>query len=60
MMNLAKFLKGTTTIGELESRPNRFIHVIYKEYVNTLKDPKANEAVAAEDFEEQMEEVMGG
>ena len=60
MMNLSKFLKGTTTIKELEDYPNRYIQVIYKEYVNTLKDKSKSEAVAAEEMEEQMEEVMGG
>ena len=60
MMNLAKFLKGTTTIGELESHSNRFIQVIYKEYVETLKDKSKSDAMAAEEAGEQMEELMGG
>ena len=55
-MNLAKFLKGTTTIGELEKMPNRYIQTIYKEYVTTMNDPKATESIAAE----QMVEAMGG
>ena len=60
MMNLAKFLKGTTTIGELENHSNRFIHTIYKEYVETLKSKEKSDAHAAEEVEDQMEEVMGG
>lgn len=59
-MNLAKFLKGTTTINELQNQPNRFIQVVYKEYVETLKDKSKSEAQAAEEVEEQMEEMMGG
>lgn len=59
-MNLAKFLKGTTTINELQNQPNRFIQVVYKEYVETLKDKSKSEVQAAEEVEEQMEEMMGG
>lgn len=59
-MNLAKFLKGTTTMGELENFPNRYIQVIYKEYVDTIKDREKSENKSAEEVEEQMEELMGG
>lgn len=59
-MNLAKFLKGTTTMGELENFPNRYIQVIYKEYVDTIKDREKSENKSTEEVEEQMEELMGG
>lgn len=56
MMNLSKFLKGTTTIGELELMPNRYIQTIYKEFVTASQDPKAVESMAAE----EMVEAIGG
>lgn len=56
MMNLAKFLKGTITIGELELMPNRYIQTIYKEFVSASKDPKIAESMAAE----EMVEAIGG
>jgi hypothetical protein len=59
-MNLSKFIKGTTTIGELENLPNRYIQVIYKEYVETLKNEEKSKAKAAEEISEQIEEDMGG
>lgn len=58
-MSLCKFLKGSTTISELENMPNRYIQVLYKEYVNMLKDPKQQESLAAENMTEQLEEAMG-
>ena len=59
-MNLSKFLKGTTTMSELENMPNRYIQVIYKEYVDTIRDKSKSEGVAAEEFQDQMEEMLGG
>lgn len=59
-MNLAKFLKGTTTMVELENMPNRYIQVIYKEYVDSLKSKVKSEAMATENMQEEMEEVLGG
>jgi len=44
----------------LESHPNRFIHAVYKQYVNSLTDPEASKAKAAEEVEEEMREAMGG
>ena len=68
-MNLTRYVKGTTTLKELGSMPNRYIHVIYKDYVKSLqtqvgddKDsngPKMN-AVEAREMESQIEEAMGG
>ena len=68
-MNLTRYVKGTTTLKELGSMPNRYIHVIYKDYVKSLqtqvtdgKDgntPQMN-AVEAREMESQIEEAMGG
>ena len=74
MMNLTRYVKGTTTLKELGSMPNRYIHVIYKDYVKSLqtqvtdgkdengKDSKipAMNAVEAREMESQIEEAMGG
>lgn len=57
-MNLAKYLKGSTTIRELEEMPNSYIHTIYKQYVNMLQDEKAREAQASEEAMEEMTEAM--
>lgn len=59
-MNLAKFLKGCTTIGELVNMPNRFIHGIYKQYVDMLKDKEKSENNAAEQVEDEIEEALTG
>ena len=75
MMNLTRYVKGTTTLKELGSMPNRYIHVIYKDYVKSLqtqvtndkdgndgkdgKTPQMN-AVEAREMESQIEEAMGG
>ena len=60
MINLAKFLKGCTTIGELMDMPNRFIHTVYKQYVETLKDPEKSENNAAEQVKDEIEEAITG
>ena len=57
-MSLSKFLKGSVTITELENMPNRYIQVLYKEYVNMLKDPKLQEQNVAENMNDQIEEAM--
>ena len=59
-MNIAKFLKGTTTIGELEKMPNAMLHTLYKKYVEFLKNEEAQKAAAAEEVTDQIEEAMGG
>ena len=56
-MNITKFIKGCTTVGELENMPNSYIHTIYKEYLLTQLDAakkKASEEEAA--TEEMIEE----
>ena len=53
-------LKGRISIGELENLPNRYIQVIYKEYVETIKSKENQDAVAGEEMEEQIEETFTG
>jgi hypothetical protein len=59
-MNLTKFIKGTTTIGEFENLPNRFIHVIYREYIRTMTNEDGVKNIVAEETVENLEETMGG
>ena len=49
-MNLAKFLKGSTTIGELQNLPCSFIQTIYKEFVDSSKDPDKQQAMAGDGY----------
>ena len=60
MINLSRHLKGTTTIGEMNNLPNRFVQVIYKDYVDFLKDPERQKMMAGEEIQDQLEEAMGG
>jgi hypothetical protein len=55
---LAKFLKGSITIGELENMPNRFIHSLYKLYIETQKDEDKRKAVESEQMMDEMEDMM--
>ena len=58
---MSHVLKGRISIGELENLPNRYIQVIYKEYVETIKNQDKKDAAAGEEMEEQLEEAfMGG
>ena len=57
-MNLAKFLKGSTTIGELMKMPVRYLEVMYKQYFETMNDPKLAEAAANEQATEEVVEAM--
>lgn len=59
-MNLAKFLKGITTIGELMELPARYIHTLYKEYVNSISDPQTQKQITVEQMEEEIEEAISG
>lgn len=59
-MNLAKFLKGSTTIGELQNLPCSFIQTIYKEFVDSSKDPDKQQAMAGDQMQDMLEEAMGG
>ncbi len=55
MIALARFLKGTTSVGELMNMPNRFLQYLYKEYINFLNTPKLQEAAAAEEVTEALQ-----
>jgi len=44
----------------LENLPNNYIHVIYKEYVETLKSKEKQEAMQGAEMEDQLEEMMTG
>lgn len=55
-MNLSKFMKGATTISELENLPNSYIQTIYKEFTEFSRDTKAQEGAQAE----QMAEALTG
>lgn len=60
MISLTKFLKGCTTIGELMNMPNRYLHTIYKEYVEMLKDEEKRKQNEAEQVEDEIEDAIGG
>jgi len=57
---LSHVIKGRITIGELENLPNRYIQVVYKEYVETLRNKDKQDAAAGEEMEEQLEEAFTG
>ena len=40
--------------------PNRYIQVIYKEYVETLRNKDKQDAAEGEEMEEQLEEAFTG
>ena len=60
LINLSHVLKGRISIGELENLPNRYIQVVYKEYVETIRNKDKQDAVAGEEMEEQLEEAFTG
>ena len=51
-------MKGSTTLTELENMPNKFIQTLWKLYIDTMKDDKKKEALAAEQTLDEMEDVM--
>lgn len=57
-MNIAKFLKGIVSIGELEDLPNHYSHTFYKEYFDTMTDPEKQKAYSAESMAEGISEIM--
>ena len=57
-MNITKFIKGCTTVGELENMPNSYIHTIYKEYLLTQLDAAKKKAAEEEAATEEMIESM--
>ena len=54
LINLSKYLKGSITIGELENMPNRYVHAIYKQYVNFLNSAEEQKAAAMEEVMDEM------
>lgn len=60
MMNIAKFLKGTTTINELMNMPARYIHTMYKEYTTAMSQPNGAQNLANQEINDEIEEAMGG
>ena len=54
MIALARFLKGSTTIGELMNLPNSFVQYVYKEFIKFSNDPERQKAAAAEEVTETL------
>lgn len=44
---------------ELEAMPNHYSHTIYKQYIEMLKDAEKQQAQAAEEMQDEMEDAMG-
>ena len=62
MINLVKYMKGCTSIRELEELPNSYTHTIYKNYVDMVTSQKDEDAdaQAEEEVMEEITESMGG
>ena len=60
MINLVKYMKGCTSIRELEELPNSYTHTIYKNYVDMVTSRKDADAQAEEEVMEEITESMGG
>ena len=60
MTNLVKYMKGCTSIRELEELPNSYTHTIYKNYVDMVTSQKDADAQAEEEVMEEITESMGG
>ena len=60
LINLTQVVKGRCSIGELENLPNRYIQVVYREYVETLRNKDKQDAAAGAEMEEQLEEAFTG
>lgn len=58
MIGLAKFMKGSTSLTELENMPNRFIQTLWKLYVDTMRDDKKKEAMESEQMMDEMTDAM--
>lgn len=58
LIALSRYLKGVTTLGEMLTFPNKLIHVIYKDYVETMNDKEKQEQYAATQGMEEMEEAF--
>ena len=58
LINLAKYLKGSTTLTELDEMPVYMIHTIYKEYVNFLQDQEKQDQHASEEVMDELEDQL--
>lgn len=59
-MSISRFLKGTTTMVELENMPSWKSHTLYKEYTEFLKDEEAQQARQQEEMADNIEDVATG
>lgn len=55
---MAKYLKGCTSIQELQDMPNSYSHTIYKQYVDMLKNEEQSQAHASEQMMEELEDQI--
>ena len=53
---ISRFLKGNTSIRELDELPARYLHAIFKQYHLFSKNQEAQQAAAAEDMVEELED----
>jgi hypothetical protein len=58
LINLTKFLKGCTTIRELEEMPNHYSHSIYKSYIDMIMDEKKKQNHADEQAMDEIEDQL--
>ena len=58
MIGLAKFMKGSTTLTELENMPNKCIQALWKLYVDTMRDDKKKEAMQSEESLEEIADAV--
>ena len=57
-MNITKFIKGCTTVGEWENMCNSYIYTIYIDYLLTKLDAAKKKASEEEAATEEMIESM--
>lgn len=53
---ISRFLKGCTSIHELDNLPARYIQAIYNQYSIFAKSQEAQQAAASEDIVEELED----
>lgn len=59
-MNVSRFLKGTTTMVELENMPNWKSHTLFKEYTEFMNNEEAQQARQQEEMADNIEDVATG
>jgi hypothetical protein len=55
---LARFLKGSTTIGELRTMPAHWLSTLFKIQFEQMKTKDGEEAVVSEQAMEEIEDTM--